>query len=81
MVAVSIRTVDIRCAVRTLRLPPVRVTLTKRRVYVRRFFARPLGTFFFSCFSTCVRVQCQRLVFSEGDGCAMAVVGGALGGA
>lgn len=36
----------------TLRLPPVRVTLTKRRVYVSLFLARPLGTFFFSCFST-----------------------------
>ena len=29
------------------------VTLTKRRVYVIRFFARPLGVFFFSCGSTC----------------------------
>lgn len=33
-------------------LPPVMVTLTKRRVYVMRFFARPLGVFFFSCGST-----------------------------
>lgn len=55
-------------------------TFTKRRVYVRRFFARPLGTFFFSCFSTCVRMQCQQLAFSEGDGSAMAVVAGALSG-
>lgn len=38
---------------RTFRLPPVMVTLTKRRVYLRRFRARPLGSFFFSCFSTC----------------------------
>lgn len=29
-------------------LPPVMVTLTKRRVYVILFFARPLGVFFFS---------------------------------
>lgn len=36
----------------TLRLPPVMVTLTKRRVYVIRFLARPLGVFFFSCGST-----------------------------
>lgn len=28
------------------------VTLTKRRVYVILFFARPLGVFFFSCGST-----------------------------
>ncbi len=34
-------------------LPPVMVTLTKRRVYEMRFFARPLGVFFFSCGSTC----------------------------
>ena len=34
-------------------LPPVMVTLTKRRVYVILFFARPLGVFFFSCGSTC----------------------------
>lgn len=34
------------------RLPPVRVTFTKRRVYVILFFARPLGVFFFSCGST-----------------------------
>lgn len=33
-------------------LPPVRVTLTNLRVYCIRFFARPLGTFFFSCGST-----------------------------
>lgn len=38
---------------RTFRLPPVMVTLTKRRVYLRRFIARPLGCFFFSCASTC----------------------------
>ena len=63
-----------------LRLPPVMTTFTKRRVYVRRFFARPLGTFFFSCFSTCVRMLRQLFVFSEGDGYAMAVVVGALGG-
>ena len=63
-----------------MRLPPVMTTFTKRRVYVRRFFARPLGTFFFSCFSTCVRMQCQQLAFSEGDGYAMAVVAGALSG-
>lgn len=37
----------------TFRLPPVMVTLTKRRVYFRRFMARPLGSFFFSCGSTC----------------------------
>lgn len=37
----------------TLRLPPVRVTLTKRRVYWMRFLARPFGVFFFSCGSTC----------------------------
>ena len=55
-------------------------TFTNRRVYVRRFFARPLGTFFFSCFSTCVRVQRQLFVFSEGDGYAMVVAVGALGG-
>lgn len=36
----------------TLRLPPVSWTFTKRRVYVSLFLARPLGTFFFSCFST-----------------------------
>lgn len=30
------------------RLPPVRVTFTKRRVYVILFLARPLGVFFFS---------------------------------
>ena len=35
-----------------LRLPPVIVTFTKRRVYVMRFLARPLGVFFFSCGST-----------------------------
>jgi hypothetical protein len=35
-------------------LPPVMVTLTKRRVYWIRFFARPLGVFFFSCGSTCI---------------------------
>lgn len=35
------------------RLPPVMVTLTKRRVYVILFFARPLGVFFFSWGSTC----------------------------
>lgn len=35
------------------RLPPVMVTLTKRRVYVILFLARPLGVFFFSCGSTC----------------------------
>ena len=29
------------------------VTLTKRRVYFKRFMARPLGSFFFSCGSTC----------------------------
>ena len=63
-----------------LRLPPVMTTFTKRRMYVRRFFARPLGTFFFSCFSTCVRMQRQLFVFSEGDGYAMAVVVGALDG-
>lgn len=39
---------------RTFRLPPVMVTLTKRRVYFRRFMARPLGFFFFSCGSTCI---------------------------
>lgn len=33
-------------------LPPVIVTLTKRRVYVSLFFARPLGVFFFSWGST-----------------------------
>jgi hypothetical protein len=32
----------------TFLLPPVIVTLTKRRVYVILFFARPLGVFFFS---------------------------------
>lgn len=37
----------------TFRLPPVMVTLTKRRVYFKRFMARPLGSFFFSCGSTC----------------------------
>lgn len=36
----------------TFRLPPVIVTLTKRRVYWMRFLARPLGVFFFSCGST-----------------------------
>jgi hypothetical protein len=49
-------------------------------VYVRRFFARPLGTFFFSCFSTCVRMLRQLFVLSECDGYAMAVVASALGG-
>lgn len=39
---------------RTFRLPPVMVTLTKRRVYFRRFMARPLGFFFFSWASTCI---------------------------
>jgi hypothetical protein len=29
-------------------LPPVMVTLMKRRTYWRRFLARPLGVFFFS---------------------------------
>ena len=33
-------------------LPPVMVTLTKRRVYVILFFARPFGVFFFSWGST-----------------------------
>lgn len=37
----------------TFLLPPVRVTLTKRRVYVSLFLARPLGVLAFSCFSTC----------------------------
>jgi len=32
--------------------PPVRVTLTKRRVYRILFLARPLGVFFFSWGST-----------------------------
>ena len=36
----------------TFLLPPVRVTFTNRRVYVMRFFARPLGVFFFSWGST-----------------------------
>jgi hypothetical protein len=36
----------------TFLLPPVRVTFTKRRVYVILFFARPLGVFFFSWGST-----------------------------
>ncbi len=35
-----------------LRLPPVMVTFTKRRVYVSLFLARPLGVFFFSWGST-----------------------------
>jgi hypothetical protein len=40
---------------RTLRLPPlVMVTLTKRRVYMILFLARPLGVFFFSWGSTCI---------------------------
>jgi hypothetical protein len=34
-------------------LPPVMVTLTKRRTYWMRFLARPLGVFFFSWGSTC----------------------------
>lgn len=44
----------LRCysEVPTLRLPPVMVTLTKRRVYVSLFLARPLGVFFFSWGST-----------------------------
>jgi len=29
-----------------------KVTFTKRRLYRIRFFARPLGVFFFSCLST-----------------------------
>lgn len=37
----------------TLRLPPVIVTFTNRRVYVILFLARPLGVFFFSWGSTC----------------------------
>src|SRR5690349_2396810 len=40
----------------TFLFPPVRVTLTKRRVYWMRFFARPLGVFFFSCGSTCRKI-------------------------
>ena len=40
------------CRYLTFLLPPVRVTLTKRRVYTSLFLARPLGTFFFSCGST-----------------------------
>lgn len=39
----------------TFRFPPVRVTLTKRRVYLRRLRARPLGTLGFSWASTCSR--------------------------
>ena len=42
-------------------LPPVMVTFTKRRVYVMRFFARPLGVFFFSCGSTCIIIMRQLL--------------------
>lgn len=30
------------------------MTLTKRRIYVSRFLARPLGVFLFSCFSTLI---------------------------
>lgn len=41
-----------RCLNLTFLLPPVRVTLTKRRVYTSLFLARPLGTFFFSWGST-----------------------------
>ncbi len=46
------RIVSFQC-VRTFLLPPVNVTFTKRLVYNILFLARPLGTFFFSCFSTC----------------------------
>lgn len=40
------------------------VTLTKRRVYVSLFFARPLGVFFFSWGSTwgCVRLAPVLLI-------------------
>jgi hypothetical protein len=44
----------------TLRLPPVRVTFTKRRVYVSLFLARPLGVFFFSWGSTFACVSALR---------------------
>lgn len=38
--------------IRTFRLPLVTVTLTKRRVYSSRLWARPLGCLGFSCGST-----------------------------
>jgi hypothetical protein len=44
--------VSSRICMLTFLLPPVRVTFTNRRVYVMRFFARPLGVFFFSWGST-----------------------------
>lgn len=50
--SISRRFRDVRCRYLTFLLPPVRVTLTKRRVYTSLFLARPLGTFFFSWGST-----------------------------
>jgi len=47
-------------------LPPVMVTLTKRRVYTTRFFARPLGTFFFSCGSTCIALLVSHTILHDG---------------
>lgn len=47
---------------RTFLLPPVRVTFTNLRVYWILFFARPLGVFFFSCFSTCNWIHQQRSI-------------------
>jgi hypothetical protein len=54
------------------RLPPVMVTFTKRRVYVILFLARPLGVFFFSCFSTCGHMSVSAsglLNFHSRDAC------------
>lgn len=35
-------------------LPGPVTTFTKRRLYCRRFLARPFGVFFLSCLATCV---------------------------
>lgn len=41
-------TMRVKMIVHTFRFPPVRVMLTKRRVYLSRLRARPLGTLGFS---------------------------------
>lgn len=46
--SVSMNSVEETQVERTFLLPPVMVTLTKRRVYEILFLARPLGVFFFS---------------------------------
>jgi hypothetical protein len=51
----------------TLRLPPVMVTLTNRRVYTILLRARPFGDFFFSCFSTCQSKYEQTIIISSAN--------------